>query len=122
MEFEFKVAGATIHTTLTQNEAGHGVEVASPTAKVEEAQTRREAQGLQYLGVYARRRQVYVAVFPREVFVRAVSMVFEVVVATVDRSEHLLDYRRLDVFCLDEITDQLFIVLTGTHGSSHSLH
>ena len=63
---------------------------------------------------------MYVAVFPCQVLIGTVSMIFQVVIAAVNGSKHLLDYRSLDVLGIHQITHQLLIVLPGTHRSSHT--
>ena len=116
-------AGSPSHTRdgarLTEDEPHHGAEVAGAAAQVQEGEARLQVQGLHHLRVDARGGEVDVTVLPRQVFVRVLFELLEVIVGAVHGPEGPLHQLGADVLRLLQVVYQLVVVLAGAHGAAH---
>lgn len=104
---------------LTEDEPHHGAEVAGAAAQVQEGKARLQVQGLHHLRVDARSGEVDVAVLPRQVLVRVLLKLLEVIVGAVNSSEGPLHQLGADVLRRLQMVYQLVVVFTSTHRTSH---
>ncbi|KAG7214753.1 hypothetical protein INR49_010645 [Caranx melampygus] len=104
---------------LTNDKANHCAQVASSTAQIEERKSWLQFEGLHHLRVYARSRQVYVAMLPRQVFVSTVPVTVQVVVTAVYGPKSLFNFFCANILSFFQIINEVVVVLPSAHGSPH---
>lgn len=110
-------------TALTQYEADHGAEVASPTAKVEEGETRVEIQSLHHLRVDTRSRQVDVSMPPSQVLQRYIHPnIFKPIIPPSFHSQHTVIMLPLLAHLVSVISVFIQVIVSAVYSSESPLH